>query len=108
MPARPRTASSEDLLSGKLVQLGNLLLRSAAARYRKRFGLRTEEWRILALLGSDESLALTEEDALTAEKLALVHNDPFDRMLIGQAIMQGMTILTPDAVFREYPVRVVW
>ena len=55
-----------------------------------------------------ESLALTEEDALTAEKLALVHKDPFDRMLIGQAIMQGMTILTPDAVFREYPVRVVW
>ena len=60
MPARRRTASSEDLLSGKLVQLGNLLLRSAAARYHMRFGLRTEEWRILALLGSDESLALTD------------------------------------------------
>ena len=48
------------LLSGKLVQLGNLLLRSASGRYRSRFGLRNEEWRILALLGSDESLPLTE------------------------------------------------
>ena len=37
MPARALNATSEDLLSGKLVQLGNLLLRSAANRYRKRF-----------------------------------------------------------------------
>jgi DNA-binding MarR family transcriptional regulator len=53
-------ATSNRLLSGKLVQLGNLLLRSASGRYRSRFGLRNEEWRILALLGSEESLPLTE------------------------------------------------
>lgn len=53
-------ATSNRLLSGKLVQLGNLLLRSASGLYRSRFGLRNEEWRILALLGSDESLPLTE------------------------------------------------
>jgi DNA-binding MarR family transcriptional regulator len=58
--ARPITASTATLLSGKLVQLGNLLLRSASGLYRSRFGLRDEEWRIIALLGSDESLALTE------------------------------------------------
>jgi DNA-binding MarR family transcriptional regulator len=63
MPAskpRPFPASAEDLLSGKLVQLGNLLLRSASRRYRRRFGLRNEEWRILALLGSEESVPLTD------------------------------------------------
>ena len=53
-------ATTNRLLSGKLVQLGNLLLRSASSLYRSRFGLRNEEWRILALLGSDESLPLTE------------------------------------------------
>ena len=53
-------ATTNTLLSGKLVQLGNLLLRSASGRYRSRFGLRNEEWRIVALLGSDESLPLTE------------------------------------------------
>ena len=53
-------ATTDRLLSGKLVQLGNLLLRSASALYRTRFDLRNEEWRIIALLGSDESLALTE------------------------------------------------
>ena len=60
MPARTSVSTSEDLLSGKLVQLGNLLLRSAANRYRMRFELRAEEWRILALLGSNESLVLTD------------------------------------------------
>ena len=53
-------ATTNKLLSGKLVQLGNLLLRSASSHYRGRFGLRNEEWRILALLGSDEGLPLTE------------------------------------------------
>ncbi len=62
---KPRTrralpSTTEDLLSGKLVLLGNLLLRSASARYRDRLGLRNEEWRILALLGSEERLPLTE------------------------------------------------
>jgi len=61
-PAKPRLGgtTTEALLSGKLVQLGNLLLRSASNLYRSRFGLRNEEWRIVALLGSDESVPLTE------------------------------------------------
>lgn len=33
------------------------------------------------------TLALTETDALAAEKLQLFHKDPFDRMLIAQALM---------------------
>ena len=55
-----------------------------------------------------ESLSLTESDALTAEKLQLFHKDPFDRMLIAQALMGGLLIVTPDRAFEPYPVRVVW
>lgn len=54
------------------------------------------------------SLALTEMDALAAEKLQLFHKDPFDRMLIAQALMGGLAIVTSDRVFEDYPVRVVW
>jgi PIN domain nuclease of toxin-antitoxin system len=54
------------------------------------------------------SLALTELDALAAEKLQLFHKDPFDRMLIAQALMGGLTILTSDRAFDPYPVRVIW
>jgi PIN domain nuclease of toxin-antitoxin system len=55
-----------------------------------------------------ESLSLTETDALAAEKLQLFHKDPFDRMLIAQALMGGLAIVTPDRAFELYPVRVIW
>jgi PIN domain nuclease of toxin-antitoxin system len=55
-----------------------------------------------------ESLSLTETDALAAEKLQLFHKDPFDRMLIAQALMGGLSIVTPDRAFEDYPVRVIW
>jgi PIN domain nuclease of toxin-antitoxin system len=54
------------------------------------------------------SLALTEADALAAEKLQLFHKDPFDRMLIAQALMSGLAIVTSDRFFESYPVRVIW
>lgn len=54
------------------------------------------------------SLSLTETDALAAEKLELFHKDPFDRMLIAQALMGGLAIVTSDRAFDPYPVRVIW
>jgi len=54
------------------------------------------------------SLSLTETDALAAEKLQKHHKDPFDRMLIAQALMGGLAIVTPDRAFEPYPVRVLW
>ena len=55
-----------------------------------------------------DSLPLTETDALAAEKLQLFHKDPFDRMLIAQALMGGLAIITADRAFDPYPVRVIW
>ena len=54
------------------------------------------------------SLSLTETDVLAAEKLQLFHKDPFDRMLIAQALMGGLAIVTSDRAFDPYPVRVIW
>lgn len=55
-----------------------------------------------------ESLPLDEESALRVHGLPPIHRDPFDRMLISQAITSGMTILTPDPAFRTYAVRTKW
>ena len=54
------------------------------------------------------TLELTEEDTLMAEKLPLLHKDPFDRMLMAQAINRNLTILSPDRAFEPYPVKVRW
>ncbi|MBU1664574.1 MAG: type II toxin-antitoxin system VapC family toxin [Gammaproteobacteria bacterium] len=55
-----------------------------------------------------EALPLLEADTLVLDKLPMLHNDPFDRMLICQAISQQMTILTPDPLITQYPVLTRW
>ena len=54
------------------------------------------------------SLAVTEEAAIQATKLPALHKDPFDRMLVCQAISEGMALVTPDPLIRQYPVLVIW
>ena len=55
-----------------------------------------------------ESLSIDEAAALQSDKLPNVHRDPFDRILISQAILGGMALVTPDRLIRMYPVRTVW
>ena len=55
-----------------------------------------------------ESLPLVESATLQLGKLPALHRDPFDRMLICQAIDGGLTILTPDERIRQYPVSSAW
>jgi len=55
-----------------------------------------------------ERLALDEESALLEATLPPLHTDPFDRMLICQALSQGLTLLTPDPQIARYPVLVAW
>ena len=54
------------------------------------------------------ALAFDEESALQVLRLPPLHGDPFDRMLISQAIAHGLAIVTPDPSITQYPVRVIW
>ncbi|MBW2080662.1 MAG: type II toxin-antitoxin system VapC family toxin [Deltaproteobacteria bacterium] len=53
-------------------------------------------------------LDLSEQDTLHLYKLPATHKDPFDRMLICQAIEHSLTILTPDPLITQYPIRTLW
>lgn len=52
-------------------------------------------------------LALAPEHGLHVAKLPQHHRDPFDRLLISQALCEGLTILTSDARFAAYGVPLV-
>jgi PIN domain nuclease of toxin-antitoxin system len=54
------------------------------------------------------SLPVNEESALHVAKLPRLHADPFDRMLVSQAIVHGLTIVTPDPKITQYPARTIW
>jgi PIN domain nuclease of toxin-antitoxin system len=60
------------------------------------------------MLHEIESLAVDEEATPQLEKLPHLHRDIFDRILVCQSIVHGMTILTPDEAISQYAVRVVW
>ena len=55
-----------------------------------------------------ESLPVTLTHALACESLPRHHRDPFDRLLIAQATIEGVPIVTADQEFRRYAIKVLW
>jgi PIN domain nuclease of toxin-antitoxin system len=53
-------------------------------------------------------VAISLPHALAAGRLPGPHKDPFDRMLIAQARLEGFTVVTSDPIFQRYRVPVVW
>jgi PIN domain nuclease of toxin-antitoxin system len=70
--------------AGKLEAPGRLVERLAAERF--------------------QPLAITVEHGAAAGALPLHHHDPFDRMLVAQAQLEGLTIVTRDPRFEPYSV----
>jgi PIN domain nuclease of toxin-antitoxin system len=48
-------------------------------------------------------LAILSEHAVAIDALPPIHKDPFDRLLIAQATVEGITLLTDDAIVAQYP-----
>lgn len=49
-------------------------------------------------------LSITAEHAIFIENLPIIHNDPFDRMLIAQSIIERVTLITADKNIHQYKV----
>ena len=52
-------------------------------------------------------LPIRVDHAVRAGALPMHHRDPFDRMLVAQAQVEGLVLLTPDAALRTYDVPVI-
>ena len=48
-------------------------------------------------------LPIASEHAVAIESLPPIHADPFDRILVAQAIVEGITLLTSDGIVARYP-----
>ena len=53
-------------------------------------------------------LAVTMRHAEVAASLPLHHKDPMDRLLIAQAIIEDMTIVTIDGISQVYATKIIW
>ena len=48
-------------------------------------------------------MAIRGEHAVAIDHLPPIHKDPFDRILVAQARVEGMTLLTSDSILAQYP-----
>ncbi len=79
-------------------QLGKLTLPYPPQRY--------VPSRVALLLA--KTLPITIEHTLAVAELAPHHRDPFDRLLVAQAVHDGMVLITADRIFERYPVAMLW
>ena len=59
-------------------------------------------------LYSFKILPVSAADALTVSLMPFHHRDPFDRMIIAQAMNNRLQILTKDNIFAKYNVEILW
>lgn len=91
---------------------GNELVFSAASiweiaikaqRTKSDFGVDPGVLRRALLDSGYVELAVTGDHAAATTTLPRIHRDPFDRLLLAQAVVEGMTLLTSDATLATYP-----
>jgi len=96
---------------------GNELLFSAASLWEIaiKSALRRPDFRVDAALfrrnllnNGYRELVITGEHAVAVASLPLLHRDPFDRILVAQSVVEGITLLTTDPLVAQYPAPVRW
>ena len=53
-------------------------------------------------------LPVEHRHALAVAELPLYHADPFDRLLVAQAMVEGVPLVTCDTLLRKYGIEVIW
>ena len=54
-----------------------------------------------------ESLSISFQHAQAVRHLKPIHKDPFDRLLVAVAMVEGLALVSSDPVLAEYPISVV-
>ena len=54
-----------------------------------------------------DKLSITSDHAYAVGDLPMHHRDPFDRMIIAQAIIEGLSVITHDSIFKKYDIPVL-
>lgn len=55
-----------------------------------------------------ELLPVHQRHVAALQELPAIHADPFDRMLVAQALVEDIDLVTGDEILRRYPIRTIW
>lgn len=73
------------------------------SRPRKDLAIDVQEWRAGMLANGYQELGITSLHAMDVRNLPDLHKDPFDRLLLAQAMREDLTLVTADALLTSYP-----
>lgn len=105
--ARDLIVDPENELCFSAASIWEVAIKRSLGRSDSRLDVR-RLWRLLLTHGYRE-LAVSGEHAIALEQLPMLHRDPFDRLLVAQARVEGLVLVTADAAVAGYgdPVRLV-
>ena len=52
-------------------------------------------------------IAISFEHAQSVRNLRAIHKDPFDRLLVAVALVEGLALVSSDAILAQYPINVI-
>lgn len=104
--ARNAIEIAEDKIYLSIISLWEIAIKNG----KKQLALQNEFDDLLDVLNSldIEILSITFADTKIYKNLLLHHGDPFDRMIISQAINNNLTIIGCDQSFNDYPIQMLW
>ena len=73
------------------------------SRPREDLSIDVQEWRAGMLGNGYQELVINSLHAISIRNLPDIHKDPFDRLLLAQAMREDLTLVTADAVLASYP-----
>ena len=100
-PALEIIVDPDNRLLFSAVAVLEVAIKSAGGR--ADFPVGAAAFRSRLLDGGYEELPVTGRHAVAVADLPPIHKDPFDRLLIAQATVERITLLTADAVIARYP-----
>ena len=99
--ARALIGETENELTFSSVSLWEVAIK--AGRGRRNFRIDVSSLRRSLFDNDYAELPVTGAHAVALDSLPPIHRDPFDRMLVAQAIAEGMTLVTSDSAVAKYP-----
>lgn len=96
---------SEDVLYVSVVSLWEIAIKQFIKKLNINSSI-TEIERI-CLEKNIKIIQINSSDLEHTKKLPDVHRDPFDRLIISQAVINGYTVISSDSNFKEYPVNLL-
>ena len=110
-PALPRNVAialdKSDKIVVSIVSLWEITIKSSLGKIELSISLE-EIYNSLSAGNKFSVLDISFDHLISLSKLNHYHNDPFDRLLIAQAISENLTIVSADRHFSAYPVGVLW